>query len=215
MIKVLVVDDHELVRTGFRRILESSDEFEVAGEASNGEDALKLVASLSPSVVLMDVLMPGMGGIAATGHISRTFPDTKVIALSVQFASPFPSQMSEAGALGYLTKGCSAEELFEAIRTVNRGQPYIATELARSLSMAILSGKEESAPFLDLTQRELQVLMRIVQGVKTQDIADDLFLSPKTVSTYRYRLYGKLGVKTDVDLTHLAIRHGMLGGSPD
>lgn len=214
MIKVLLVDDHELVRTGFRRILETSNEFKVVGEASNGEDALRLADTLHPAVVLMDVFMPGMGGIETTSKLTQKHPEIKVIALSMHFEAPFPCQMNEAGALGYLTKGCSAEELFQSIRTVAKGQPYLSMDLARTLSLAILSGRDEGSQLQSVTQRELQVLMMIVEGKKTQDIADTLFLSPKTISTYRKRLFEKLGAKSDVELTHMAIRHGVLKQVP-
>ncbi|MBU0498556.1 MAG: response regulator [Gammaproteobacteria bacterium] len=214
MIKVLVVDDHELVRTGFCRILETSDEFRVVGEASSGEDALRLADALHPAVVLMDVFMPGMGGIEATSKLIEKHPDIKVIALSMHFEAPFPCQMNEAGALGYLTKRCSAEELFQSIRTVAKGQPYLSMDLARSLSLASMGGRDEGSPLLCLSQRELQVLMMIVRGARTQDVADTLFLSPKTISTYRQRLFEKLGVKTDVEMTHLALRHGILKQAP-
>ncbi|HEC16958.1 MAG TPA: two-component system response regulator UvrY [Sedimenticola sp.] len=212
MIRVMLVDDHELVRTGFRRILEESDDIEVVGEASTGEEAVSLVRKISPDLVLMDINMPGIGGIEATRRVMRVNPRVKVIAVTVHSDSPFPSRLHEAGALGYLTKGCPAEELFKAIRIVASGKPYVSNEVSQKLALAKMAGNDADSPFGKISQREMQVLMMIIQGTKTQDISDALCLSPKTVSTYRHRLYEKLDVETDVELTHLAIRHGLVEG---
>ncbi len=210
MIRVLLVDDHELVRTGFRHILGEARDIEVIAEASSGEEAVAFVRATLPDLVLMDVNMPGIGGIEATRKLLRINKDLKVIALTVHTDSPFPTQLHEAGALGYLTKGCPAEEMFKAIRLVASGKPYISSEVSQKLALAQMSGHVEDQPFGKISQREMQVLMMIIQGTKTQEISDSLCLSPKTVSTYRHRLYEKLEVETDVDLTHLAIRHGLV-----
>lgn len=121
--------------------------------------------------------------------------------------------MHEAGALGYVTKGCPANELFEAIRTVAQGKPFVSNEVSRKMTLARLSGIDPDSPFSTLSRREMQVLLMITQGRKTQEISDSLCLSPKTVSTYRHRLFGKLNVETDVDLTHLALRYGVIGNN--
>ncbi|MES9858859.1 MAG: response regulator [Sedimenticola sp.] len=210
MIRVLLVDDHELVRTGFRRILEHESDIEVVGEAENGEKAVTKVEQLSPDLVLMDVNMPGIGGIEATRKIKRRYPSTQIIAVTVLSDTPFPEQLHEAGAIGYMTKGCPATELFTAIRTVAAGKPFIASEVSQKLTIARLTGINSDSPFGLLSPREMQVLMMITQGIKTQDISDSLCLSPKTVSTYRHRLFEKLDVETDVELTLLAIRHGLV-----
>ncbi len=212
MIRVLLVDDHELVRTGFRHILEEARDIEVIAEASSGEEAVAFMrtATTRPDVALMDVNMPGIGGIEATRKLLRISKELKVIALTVHTDSPFPTQLHEAGALGYLTKGCPAQEMLKAIRLVASGKPYISNEVSQKLALAQMSGQTEDQPFGKISQREMQVLMMIIQGTKTQEISDSLCLSPKTVSTYRHRLYEKLEVDTDVDLTHLAIRHGLL-----
>ncbi len=194
MIKVLLVDDHQLVRAGIRRILDDAEDIEVCGEAGSGEEALKQVKQTRPEVVLMDVNMPGIGGLEAT----RKLVD-----------EPYPSRLLEAGALGYLTKGCDEQEILNAIRAVHVGQRYIGADIARQMALSGLSGKTKN-PFDKLSQREIQVMMMITQGQKVQEISDILCLSPKTVSTYRYRLYEKLGVSNDVELTHLAIRHHMI-----
>ncbi|HXK55235.1 MAG: response regulator [Gammaproteobacteria bacterium] len=211
MIRVLLVDDHELVRTGFRHILAGSDEVKVVGEAKSGEEALTMVRSSPPDLVLMDVSMPGIGGIEATRKIKRLHPSVQIIVITVHADTPFPEQLHDAGALGYLTKGCPADELFDAIRTVAGGRPFISSEVSKKLTLARINGRNPDTPFSKLSQREMQVFLMITQGHKTQEISDSLCLSPKTVSTYRARLFEKLDVKSDVDLTHLALRFGLIG----
>ncbi|MCC5811934.1 MAG: UvrY/SirA/GacA family response regulator transcription factor [Ectothiorhodospiraceae bacterium] len=208
MIRTLLVDDHQLVRSGIRRILEDADGIDVVGEAGSGEEALNQVRSLLPDVVLMDVNMPGIGGLEATRKLLRIAPALKIIALTIHMEEPYPSRLLEAGAMGYLTKGCDVEEIIKAIRHVSGGQRYIGADIARQMALTGFAGGQNC--FQKLSRREMQVMMMITQGHKLQDISDSLCLSPKTVSTYRYRLYEKLGVENDVELTHLAIRHGMI-----
>lgn len=210
MIKVLIVDDHALFRAGIRRILQDQDLIEVVGEAGSGEEALRLVPRLAPNVVLMDLNMPGgMGGIEATRRLGRVAPASRVIALTVLGDDPFPDQLREVGALGYLTKGCPAEELVRAIRTVAAGRPYVDAQVAQARMMAAWQG-DHGSPFKELSSREMQVALMILDGQRTQDISESLSLSPKTVSTYRQRIYEKLGVHTDAELTRLAFRYGLL-----
>ena len=210
MVDVLLVDDHELVRTGLRRILETNPDFRVVGEAVDGESAVRLARELSPDLVMMDINMPGMGGIEATRKICRHDSNVRVIAVTVHEETPFPEKLHDAGALGYITKGCAAEEMFEAIRTVMDGRPFISGEVSKRMTLARLTGLAPESPFIDLSQREIQVLLMITQGKKNQEISDQLCLSPKTISTYRHRLFEKLGVENDVELTHLALRHGLI-----
>jgi len=209
VIRVLLVDDHELVRTGISRLLNDADDIEVVAEADTGEKAIQLVRENTPDVVLMDVNMPGIGGLEATTKLLKVHPELKVIIVTVHIEEPFPTRMLKAGAMGYLTKGCAIDEIIKAIRTVNNGKRYVASDVAQELAMSMLPGGDKS-PFDSLSQRELQVMLMVTQGDKIQAIADQLHLSAKTVSTYRYRLFEKLGVNSDVELTHLAIRHGML-----
>jgi len=214
MIRILLVDDHSLFRTGMKSILETQDDMEVVGEADTGEAAVEQVRKSPPDVVLMDVHMPGIGGIEATRRILRAEPGVRVIALTALNDEPFPSRLLDAGAVGYLTKGCPAEELLDAIRRVMRDEHYLSADVAQKLSLSALVNKGESSPLAKLSPREMQVMMMITQGKTTQEISDALFLSPKTVSTYRTRLFEKLGVSNDVELTHFALRHGVieLGG---
>ncbi|MGD8593429.1 MAG: UvrY/SirA/GacA family response regulator transcription factor [Gammaproteobacteria bacterium] len=209
MIKVTIVDDHELVRTGIIRILKDEPDLEVVAEASSGEEAIQLVKQYRPDVVLMDVNMPGIGGFEATRKLIQMYPDLKVIVVTIHVDDPFPSRMLQAGAMGYLTKGCGVEEIINAIREVNTGRRYISADVAQHLALKLMPGGEES-PFDSLSPRELQVMLMLTQGTKVQEISDKLCLSPKTVSTYRHRLYDKLGVSSDVALTRLAMRYGMV-----
>ncbi|GAB4348831.1 MAG: UvrY/SirA/GacA family response regulator transcription factor [Gammaproteobacteria bacterium] len=208
-IRVVLADDHELVRTGVRRILEDASGITVVAEASSGEQAVKAANAHKPDVVLMDIHMPGIGGIEATRKILRATPTTKVIALTVHGDKPYAVQLLKGGAQGFLTKGCPAEEMIKAIRTVHAGQRYIGTDVAQDLALSLLPGSAES-PFDTLSQREMQVLLMLTEGQSIQEISDRLCLSPKTISTYRYRLYDKLGVENDVELIRLAISHGIV-----
>ncbi|WP_440995549.1 UvrY/SirA/GacA family response regulator transcription factor [Arhodomonas sp. SL1] len=210
MTRVLLVDDHQLVRTGIHRILEEAGDIEVVGEAASGEEAVERAAEMMPDVVLMDVHMPGMGGLEATRKLRRMAPSTRIIALTVHMQEPYPSSLLEAGAHGYVTKGCDEQEVVRAIRTVMAGQRYIGADIAQQLAISGLEGS--GSPFDRLSRRELEVMMMITEGYRSQEISDRLCLSPKTVSTYRYRLYEKLGVSSDVGLTRLAMRHGLLNG---
>ena len=209
-LKVLLVDDHELVRTGFRRILETDENIEVVGESESGEEAVLAADLLTPDLILMDVSMPGIGGIEATRRIRRQNPHIQVIAVTVHANTPFPEQLHDAGALGYLSKGCPATEMLTAIKSVAAGQPYIDREISERLLITDLVGNTSGTPFSDLSQREMQVLMMILQGRTTQEISDSLCLSPKTISTYRHRLYDKLDISNDVELTRLALRQGII-----
>ncbi|MEW7982391.1 MAG: response regulator [Candidatus Sedimenticola endophacoides] len=210
MVRVLLVDDHELVRTGIRHLLDSNPQVEVVGEATSGEEAITMARELLPDLVLMDVSMPGIGGIEATRRIRQRYEQIRVIALTVHCDAPFPEKLYEAGASGYITKGCPADELFDAIRQVSAGEPFVSADVSRKMTLQRIAGVEPDSPFGSLSQREMQVLLMITQGLKNQDISDSLCLSPKTISTYRHRLSEKLGVETDVDLTHMALRYGLI-----
>ena len=212
MIKLLLVDDHDLVRTGIRRLMEDHSDKEgigVIAEASTGEEAIQMVREHDPDVVFMDVNMPGIGGMEATRRMLQIKPELKVIVLTVHADGPFPKRLLEAGAAGYLTKGCAVDEMITAVKRVSRGERYIAAEIAQQLALGMLPGAAES-PFDSLSQREMQILLMITQGHKSQAISEKLCLSPKTISTYKSRLQEKLNVKNDVELIRLAIQHGML-----
>jgi len=206
-----VVDDHDLVRTGITRMLADIDGLQVVGEADSGESALKLARELKPDVVLMDVKMPGIGGLEATRKLLRSHPDIKVVAVTVCEEDPFPTRLMQAGAAGYLTKGAGLDEMVQAIRMAFAGQRYISPQIAQQL--ALKSFQPQGSPFDALSEREIQIALMIVGCQKVQIISDKLCLSPKTVNTYRYRIFEKLSVTSDVELTLLAVRHGMVDAS--
>ena len=214
MIKILLVDDHDLVRLGINKLLSDIKGFQIVGEAKSGEEAIEKVGKLKPDIVLMDVKMPGMGGLEATKRVVKQYPKVKVLVVTVYGDEPYPSRVLQAGATGYMTKGAGVEEMIQAINSVFAGKRYLSPEVAQQLALKHLTHQDES-PFESLSERELQVLVMITSGQKVQEIADQLYLSPKTVNSYRYRLFEKLSVDTDVELTHLAIRHKLIAMEMD
>lgn len=210
MIRVLVVDDHDLVRTGISRMLADIDGLQVIGQAESGEVAIRKCRELKPDVVLMDVKMPGIGGLEATRKLLRSQPDVKVIAVTICEEDPFPTRLLQAGAAGYLTKGAALEEMIQAIRMVFAGQRYISPQIAQQLALKSFQPKVNGSPFDLLSEREIQIALMIANCQKVQAISDKLCLSPKTVNTYRYRIYEKLSITSDVELALLAVRHGMV-----
>ncbi|MBZ9667732.1 MULTISPECIES: UvrY/SirA/GacA family response regulator transcription factor [Pseudomonas] len=210
MIRVLVVDDHDLVRTGITRMLSDIDGLQVVGEACTGEEALLKARELKPDVVLMDVKMPGIGGLEATRKLMRSHPNIKVVAVTVCEEDPFPTRLLQAGAAGYLTKGAALDEMVQAIRLVFAGQRYIDPQIAQQLALKSFQPQTNSSPFDLLSEREIQIALMIANCHKVQNISDKLCLSPKTVNTYRYRIFEKLSITSDVELALLAVRHGMV-----
>jgi DNA-binding NarL/FixJ family response regulator len=211
MIKILLVDDHRLFRIGLKKMLQDVNGLLVVGEAETGEEAIRLARELRPNVVLMDICMPGIGGLEATRRIARMEPSVKVIALTAYEDSPFPLQVLKAGAAGYLTKAVNAEELTIAIKRVYLGKRYLSTEVAQQLAVSAFEDKPEG-PFDQLSNREMQIMLMVVNCHKVNDISLNLHLSPKTVNSYRYRIFEKLNVKGDVELTLMAVRYGMING---
>ncbi len=208
MTSVVLVDDHELVRTGFRMILQQQDDIEVLGEAGSAEEGLQLIKTAQPDVALVDVHMPGMSGVELTERMVRAKLRTQIVILTVVEDVRFPKRLLDAGALGYLTKGCAAEELLVAIHQVADGRRYLAPAVAQQLALATLDG--EGSPFEMLSSRELEVAMMLVRGKPLTVIAEQLNLSPKTVSTYKQRLLEKLKVDHLIGLAHLMTAHGLL-----
>lgn len=206
---ILLVDDHDLVRTGLRRLLADLPELAVVGEAESGEDALRLCRELKPDLVLMDLKMPGIGGLEATRKITTHFPQIKVLAVSGVEDDLYASRLLQAGASGYVIKGGPFEDMLRAIRKVMAGQRYLSAPVAEQLALRQFDGVEAS-PFERLSERELQIALMVVNCHKVQDISEQLNLSPKTVNSYRYRLFEKLGIESDVELTHMAIKYGIV-----
>lgn len=209
MIRVLIVDDHALVRMGIRRLLEDLPDMDVIGEAESGERALVLVKAHQPDVVLLDMKMPGIDGWEVTRRLNKSSPDVKIIAVTALCTDTLPSRVLQLGAMGYLTKESGAEEMASAIRKVYKGERYLSAEVAQKMAIDSLDAHKET-PFDQLTEREMQVMLMITRGVSVQEISECLFLSAKTVNGYRYRIFEKLGIKNDVELTYLALRYHII-----
>ena len=209
MISVLITDDHALVRSGIRRLLEDSKQVKIVGEAECGEDSLQMAQDLKPDVILMDVNMPGIGGVETCRRILQKNPKQKIIVLTVHSEHTFPKRMLEIGAKGYLTKECGVDEMIEAIKQVNNGSSYIANSIAQQLALSLLPGNEDN-PIDKLSRREFQVMLMISNGLSNIQISEKLCLSPKTVSTYRFRLLEKLDAQSEVDLIKIAVEQGMV-----
>ena len=205
MIKVLLVDDHELVRTGIEALLNDVENIQVIGVAKSGEEAVDAVVALSPSVVMMDVNMPGIGGIEACRRILQKDSGVKIIAVSVHNDGPIPHQLLKLGVLGFVSKGSPVDEMVHAIRNVMDGKRYLCSEVANNLAFQGLPGSNES-PFSILSNREAEVVSLILQGKTIKEMSTALFLSDKTINTYRYRLYSKLQIRNDVELIRLALK---------
>lgn len=210
MIRVLVADDHHLVRTSIAHLLNAEAGIRVVGEAADGEAAVNEARRLQPDVVLMDIRMPGIGGLEATRKITRAMENVRVLVLTAFLEDTFAQRLLDAGAYGFISKGSQHEEMVAAIHSVFAGQRYISPEIAQRLVLARIDAQDN--PFDELSQRELQVAIMIVNCQRVADISDRLFLSPKTVNTYRYRIFEKLGVNSDVELTHIGLRYGLVDG---
>lgn len=212
MISVLVVDDHELVRSGITRMLADNPDIDVLGEAASGEDAIEAVRKNRPDIVLMDIRMPGIGGLEATRKILRLDDSIRVIVVTACADDPYPTRVMQAGATAYITKGADIEEMVRAIRKAHAGQRYISPEIAQKMALKQLGGEEDQDDTLfdRLSERELQIAMMVVDCQKVQDISDKLCLSPKTVNSYRYRIFEKLEISSDVELALMAVRFGLL-----
>jgi len=209
VINVLLVDDHHLVRVGINKILTSVKGLKVVGECETGEEAIKFCRKDEPDVLLMDMDMPGMGGLEATKKILRFAPGVKIIVLTAHTEDPFPSKVMQMGAAGYLTKDAGPDEMVNAIRAVHSGQRYLPSDIAQKMALNQFKSVEDN-PFNTLSDRELQIMIMITRGDKVPAISEHLNLSTKTINSYRYRMFEKLDVSNDVELTHLAIRYGML-----
>ncbi|MGH8146395.1 MAG: response regulator [Rhodanobacteraceae bacterium] len=209
MIRVVLVDDHELVRSGFGLILSGQSDMEVVGEAGNAEDGLRLIRAEKPDVALIDVHMPGMSGIELTERVQRADLATRIVILTIVQDAQFPRRLLQSGALGYLTKGCAAEELLRAVRAVAQGRRYLDTTVAREMALAAVDG--EDSPLESLSSRELEVALMLARGLAVNEVASQLHLSAKTVSTYKQRLFEKLGVAHTIALAHLLSAHNLLG----
>ncbi|HEX3844056.1 MAG TPA: response regulator transcription factor [Steroidobacteraceae bacterium] len=209
MIRVLLVDDHAVVRTGFRLLLQARPDVAVVGEAESGEAACQRYVELSPDVVVMDIAMPGMGGIEALRRIRAHDPQARVLALSAHDDPMHARRALREGALGFLSKRSAPEALLEAVAGIGAGQRYIDPRVAQRLALEDIAGTE-SSPIKRLSEREFDVFIRLARGTSVQRIADELRLSASTVGTHLYNVKQKLGVSNQSELTLLAIRYGLI-----
>ncbi|MEO6104362.1 MAG: response regulator [Pseudoxanthomonas sp.] len=207
-IKVFIVDDHALVRTGLRLTLQQAGDIEVVGEADNGEDALPQIRRIKPDVVLCDLHLPGISGLEVTERVVRGDYGTKVIVVSVLEDGPMPRRLLEAGASGYVGKACDATELLRAVRDVSRGKKYLANTIAQGMALSGISGSDAS-PFDALTPREMEVALLLSQGMRQEAIAKHLSLSAKTVNTHKSRLFEKLVIRDNIALARLISQYGL------
>ncbi len=207
-IRVFLVDDHVLVRTGMKMILGGEVDIEVVGEADSGEDALPMIRKLKPDVVLCDLHLPGVSGLEVTERVVKGDHGTRVIVVSVLEDGPMPKRLLEAGASGYVGKGGDSAELLRAVRDVARGKRYLASGVAQAMALSGMQGGGGS-PFEALSAREMEIALLLTQGLRQEDIAKRLSLSAKTVNTHKTRLFEKLGVGDSIALARLASQYGL------
>jgi len=207
-IKVMLVDDHAVVRMGFKMLLETSGDMRVVAEAESGEDAIKLFQEHSPDVIVMDITMPGIGGMETIERMLAKESSTKILVLSAHEDSVHPKRVLNAGAMGYLTKRSAAEELVKAIRAVAGGKKYIEANVAQQMAIQQLSGDQN--PIDVLSEREFEVFMSLAKGKTTNEIAETLFLSPRTVGTHLYNIKQKLNANNSAEIALIAMRSGLI-----
>ncbi|HZV99539.1 MAG TPA: response regulator transcription factor [Methylophilaceae bacterium] len=207
-IKVLLVDDHAVVRMGFRMLLETASDIKVVGEAENGEQAVKQYMEHQPDVVVMDITMPGIGGLEAIERIMAKDNAARILVLSAHEDSVHPKRVLNAGAMGYLTKRSAAEELIKAIRTVAGRKMYLEANIAQQMAIQQLSG--EANPVDVLSDREFEVFMALAKGKTTNEIAETLCLSPRTVGTHLYNIKQKLNANNSAEIALIAMRSGLI-----
>lgn len=212
-IKLVLADDHAVVRSGLRMLLQAQPDMEILGEAESGTQALAQVRSLHPDVILMDIQMPDMNGIEATRQIKEAYPDTAVLALTMHEDDQYFFEMLQAGASGYLPKRAAPDELVRAIRTVSRGEVFLYPSLATRLVRSYVggdAGDDSVALVSDLTPREKEVLVLIAEGLTNPEIAEQLVISVKTVDRHRENIMRKLNLHSRIDLVKYALRQGLI-----
>jgi len=207
-ISVILVDDHSVVRMGFKMLIESESDMEVICEAESGEEGIKVFKELKPDVVVMDITMPGIGGLESIERILAFDKNAKILVLSAHEDSVHPKRVLNAGALGYLTKRSAAEELIKAIRSISSGKKYLEATIAQQMAITQLSG--ENNPVEVLSDREFEVFMALAKGKSTNEIAETMHLSPRTVGTHLYNIKQKLNANNSAEIALIAIRCGLL-----
>lgn len=211
-VTVLLVDDHPIVRQGLRNLLNSMPDFKVVGEAGDGLQALEMVERVQPQVLVIDVVMPGLTGLEVTQRVKRQWPAVKVIVLSMQNNEAYVVSALKNGASGYILKDTGPEELVDAIRTVVKGERYLSKQLSERIINAYVSKVDEAEvdPYDTLTNREKEILHLVAEGFTNQEIAERLYISPRTAELHRSNVLNKLSLKNQVDLVRFAIKRGIL-----
>ncbi len=207
-IRVMLVDDHAVVRMGFRMLLEGSDDIKVLGEAESGEDAVRRFSEIKPDVIVMDISMPGIGGLEAIDRILAKDAEMRILVLSAHEDAMHARRVLKAGAAGYLTKRSAAEELMRAIRVVHQGKTYLEPGIAQQMAVEQVSGQRN--PVDTLSEKEFKVFLALARGQSVQEIADVMSLSPRTVGTHLYNIKQKLGASNSAELAIIAIRAGLI-----
>jgi two-component system response regulator NreC len=213
--RILIADDHGVIRAGLRALLSGIPEIEVVGEAVDGRDTLKKAIQLKPNIVIMDLSMPEMGGLEATGRLGQIAPDVRVLILTVHEDESLLKEVVRAGAAGYIIKRAVEDELIHAIRVVARGDMYVHPSMTRALfSTAPARTESRSSEVETLTAREIEVLRLLAKGYTNRQIAEELGISPRTAEGHRANLSGKLGLRSRVELVEYAQQHGLLKSNP-
>jgi two-component system invasion response regulator UvrY len=207
-IRVVVADDHTMVRAGIRRVLESAKDIEVVGEADTAEHAIQQFFAHAPDVLIMDLTMPGIGGLEGVRRILKRQPAAKILILSMHEDVVYPTRVIQAGAKGYLTKRAAPDALLRAVREIAKGEVFLERDIAQKIALHGIAGATD--PFRELSEREFEVFRMLAEGKSVAAIAESLFLSPKTVGTYQTHIMQKLGVQNAAELARLAIRKGLI-----
>ena len=207
-IRIMLADDHAVVRSGLRRLLEQRPGLEVVAEAESGEQAYQMFGDCQPDVIVMDLSMPGMGGLEAAKRILQRYSNARIIIFSMHEAVSFAAQALKAGVKGYVTKTGVAEDLLQAVLEVSRGKTYLSPEVAQKIALQTLIG--ESNPLQQLTAREFEVFRLLAAGRRVDEVADTLKISQKTVANYYTLIKQKLSVSSPVEMVRLAMRHGLI-----
>ncbi len=210
MIRVLLADDHSIVRAGLRRIIEESGEIEVVAEAADGREAIQMVRDSAPDVAVVDISMPEVDGLEVINQLQTINPDLPILILTMHEEGQYVARAIEAGAMGYITKQSAPEQLVNAIVKIHAGSRYLTDEAAEALALRIAKGGAGTAPLDTLSMRELQVLRRLAMGQTNREIARSYHISIKTVDTYRARLLKKLGLRNNAELSRFAMQNNLI-----
>jgi DNA-binding NarL/FixJ family response regulator len=210
LIKVLLADDHSIVRAGLRRIVEESGDIEVVAEADDGREAIQLAQKTDPDVAVIDISMPGLDGLEVISQLQAVQPQLPILVLTMHEEGQYVVRAVQTGAMGYITKQSAPEQLVKAIRKVHAGQRYLTDEAAEALALRVARGTDGQSPLDSLSMRELQVLRRLAMGQTNREIARSYHISIKTVDTYRSRLLKKLNLRNNAELTHFAIQNRLI-----